>query len=350
MNLLNSIYNFNRINSFAKEIIIPSNSWIQLGEKFIQNEDGSSISTNAIGDRFVIGNEFYVKVYHWNGSSWNQLGSDITGTVDDYNFGNSVSMNASGDIIAIGSHRRGVLIYFWNGSNWIQLGTRIVDTEDSVDYVTDDFGRSVSINAVGDKVAIGGETYYGYDAINDIFFNTKTGCAAIYSWNGTAWLKLGSNIFGEGLNDESGWSISINAAGDRVAIGAVYNDGNGTDSGHVRIYSWNGTVWNQLGADIDGEGAGDNSGISVSINAAGDRVAIGAVYNDGNGNNSGHARIYSWSGTAWNQLGADIDGDGTSNYFGSGVSMNGIGDRIAIRAGRNTLPSLGYTKIYYFNI
>ena len=32
----------------------------------------------------------------------------------------------------------------------------------------------------------------------------------------------------------------------------------------------------QLGSDIDGEAASDNSGGSVSMNSAGDRVAIGA--------------------------------------------------------------------------
>ena len=36
----------------------------------------------------------------------------------------------------------------------------------------------------------------------------------------------------------------------------------------------------QLGTDIDGEAAGDRSGQSVSMNAAGDRVAIGAYWND----------------------------------------------------------------------
>ena len=54
----------------------------------------------------------------------------------------------------------------------------------------------------------------------------------------------------------------MNAAGDRLAIGALSNDGNGSSagSGHVRIYDWNGTAWLQLGNDIDGEGAGDASG------------------------------------------------------------------------------------------
>ena len=41
-------------------------------------------------------------------------------------------------------------------------------------------------------------------------------------------------------------------------------------------------VWVQVGADIDGETAGDESGLSVAMNAVGDTVIIGAR-NDGNG-------------------------------------------------------------------
>ncbi len=37
----------------------------------------------------------------------------------------------------------------------------------------------------------------------------------------------------------------------------------------------------QLGSDIDGEARDDWSGVSVSMNSDGDRVAIGAYYNDG---------------------------------------------------------------------
>ena len=46
--------------------------------------------------------------------------------------------------------------------------------------------------------------------------------------------------------------------------------------------------WVQLGSDIDGELSGDNSGQSVSISSDGSIVAIGAINNDGNGSNSGH--------------------------------------------------------------
>ena len=57
--------------------------------------------------------------------------------------------------------------------------------------------------------------------------------------------------------------------------------------------------WQQQGQDIDGEASGDVSGESVSMNAAGDRVAIGVPWNDGNGYMAGHVRIYEWNGTSW---------------------------------------------------
>ena len=46
-------------------------------------------------------------------------------------------------------------------------------------------------------------------------------------------------------------------AGNRLAIGAPNNDGNGYRSGHVRVYAWSGSAWLQLGEDIDGEWVDD---------------------------------------------------------------------------------------------
>ena len=63
-----------------------------------------------------------------------------------------------------------------------------------------------------------------------------------------AWAQLGSNIDGEAAYDYSGRSVSLSSDGSIVAIGANANDGNGSDSGHTRIYQWDSTnsVWNQL--------------------------------------------------------------------------------------------------------
>ena len=50
-------------------------------------------------------------------------------------------------------------------------------------------------------------------------------------------------------------------------------------------------VWTQVGADIDGEAAGDRFGRSVSFTNDGSLLAIGALYNDGAGSNAGRQLI-----------------------------------------------------------
>ena len=111
------------------------------------------------------------------------------------------------------------------------------------------------------------------------------------------WTQLGDDIDGEAASDESGYSVSLNDDGSIVAIGAYKNDGTDSDSGHVRVYQYSNSAWRQLGADIDGEDRTDYSGYSVSLSSDGSIVAIGAKYNDGNGQWSGHVRIYKYNGT-----------------------------------------------------
>ena len=105
--------------------------------------------------------------------------------------------------------------------------------------------------------------------------------------------QLGADIDGEAAGDNSGAAVSLSSDGTRVAIGATGNDGNGIYAGHVRIYEYSSGSWTQLGADIDGEATDDVSGSSVSLSSDGTTVAIGAPFNDGNGNVAGHVRVYS---------------------------------------------------------
>ena len=78
------------------------------------------------------------------------------------------------------------------------------------------------------------------------------------------WFLVGSGIEGEAAGDESGRTISLSSDGSRVAISSYANDGNGENAGHVRVFEFDSSTWVQLGADIDGEAAGDESGYSVS--------------------------------------------------------------------------------------
>ena len=152
----------------------------------------------------------------------------------------------------------------------------------------------------------------------------------MYSWDGSVWGKVGSDINGEAAGDNSGWSVSLSHNGNVLAIGARKNDGNGSDSGHVRMYGWDGSVWGQLGADINGEAAGDWAGYSVSLSSDGGKIAIGARYNSGNVSRSGHVRVYSWDGSVWGQVGSDIDGQANDDQSGLSVSLSADGSTVAI--------------------
>ena len=318
-------------------------AWSQLGDDIdgeaAEDESGHSVSLSADGTTVAIGarrndgngnNSGHTRIYSWNGTAWDQLGNDIDGEAADDESGYSVSLSANGTTVAIGARRNDgngnssghTRIYSWNGTAWNQLGNDI-DGEAANDFS----GTSVSLSNDGKTVAIGAHKNDGN--------GSKSGHVRIYNWNGTAWSQLGSDIDGEASDDESGFSVSLAGNGTVVAVSAHQNDGNGTNAGHTKIYAWDGTTWNQLGNDIDGEAANDGSGYSVAISTDGNTIAISARLNDGNGTNSGQTRIYSWSGNTWSQLGSDIDGEASDDESGFSVSLSDDGTTVAIGARQN---------------
>lgn len=164
------------------------------------------------------------------------------------------------------------------------------------------------------------------------------------------WQQVGIDIDGEAAGDWSGrdQSISLSADGQTVAIGSHKNDGRGIDSGHVRIYQWDGSAWQQLGGDIDGEAAKNWSGWSLSLSADGQTVAIGARLNDDGGNDAGHVRIYQWDSGTWEQRGADIYGEATGDCSGWSLSLSADGQSVAIGAHFNDGggDEAGHVRIY----
>ena len=145
---------------------------------------------------------------------------------------------------------------------------------------------------------------------------------------------MDDNIDGEAIGTKFGSSVSLSSNGEIVAISASLYAGNGrNNSGHVRVYELNSNSgkWSQLGDDIDGEAEGDQSGSSVSLSDNGRIVAIAAPYNDGNGDDSGHVRVYELNESLqWIILGDDIDGEVIGDQFGFSVSLSGNGRTVAI--------------------
>ena len=195
-------------------------------------------------------------------------------------------------------------------------------------------GSSVSLSQDGSRVAIGA---FGNDGNG-----SSTGHVRVFELNGSNdWAQLGGDIDGEALSDGSGRSVSISPDGTIVAIGATGNDDNGSNSGHVRIFELkeeSTNSWVKLGNDIDGEATDDGSGCSVSLSQDGTRVAIGAAGNHGGkGSQSGYVRVFQLyrEGNMWVQLGEDIEGSYAGDLFGKSVSLSSAGTRVAIGAPQN---------------
>ena len=209
----------------------------------------------------------------------------------------------------------------------------------------------MSLSSDGKTLAVGANA-------NDNENGEAAGHVRVFSLDdddGSSWKQLGQDIDGESGGDNSGKSVSLSADGNIVAIGADWNDGNGEDSGHVRVYQMDeaSSSWQQLGQDIDGEAAGDRSGISVSLSSDGKIVAIGANYNDGNGKEAGHVRVYQMddASSIWKQLGQEIDGESADDGSGVSVTLSDDGKMVAIGANGNDRNGdlAGHVRVYHMD-
>ncbi len=257
--------------------------------------------------------------------------------------GQNISLSSSGSILAIGAPFND-----GNGSDsgHVRVYRNISDVWSQIgndingEAASDNSGWSVSLSFNGSILAVG--------AYNNSGNGTSSGHVRIYKNISDVWTQIGTDIDGEAAVDQSGLSVSLSSDGSTVAIGSALNDGNGSGSGHVRVYKNINDVWTQIGADINGEAVGDQSGGSVSLSSDGGIVAIGARQNAENGSNSGHVRIYQNISGVWTQIGDDIDGEAVTDYSGFSVSLSLDGSTVAIGAplndGNGSLS--GHVRVY----
>jgi Flp pilus assembly pilin Flp len=310
--------------------------------------DGSILAIGAIRNdgSGTVSSSGHVRVYENLSGTWTQIGEDIDGESTTELTGYSVSLSSDGSIVAIGSTsfnginglNSGRVRIFENVSGtWTQIGADI-EGEGS----EDNSGNSISLSSDGNIIAIGAENNDGINGFN-------SGHVRVYENIDSTWIQIGEDIDGEQIASGSGFSVSLSSDGSIVAIGAHYNSGNGTGSGHVRMYENQSGSWFQIGEDIDGEDSTDQSGYSVSLSSDGSIVAIGAPYNQGvNGPRSGHVRIYENQSGSWIQIGQDIDGEASDDRLGSSISLSSDGSIIAIGAPENNDNGnvAGHVRVY----
>ena len=353
--------NIGCVNVYEYNSDLPTPAWTRLGNPIIGETAGDlsgwSISLNGEGTRVVIGapgsgtDHGHVRVYEYSvgTQTWVKLGQDIDGGVANDKSGSSVAINLTGTRIAIGapyadngsSNSGSVKVYDYDTSTsqWIQVGATLTG-----EAAEDNFGSSLALNSVGNRLIVGAPKNGTLDA----------GHARVYEYIASSWTQLGVDIEGVtapgqntswakmvqektgnsiGLRDLTsgenfGWSVTINAEGNRVAIGAPYADFlSRYNRGYVRVYEYSSGAWNLLGETLEGELVEANGGWSLSLNGAGNRLVLGSPNHGG-----GLTKVYDYDATTnrWFQLGNDIYGDSFPYKNGWSVDINSNGDRIVV--------------------
>jgi len=285
-----------------------------------------------------------VQIYTWVESTWQQLGQTITGDRNNDEFGSAVSLSASGLTLAVSSPKSdingessgSVSVYTWDEATsfWQQLGQTI-----NGETAGDNFGFSLSLSPDGRTLAAS-SPYSNSGGLS-------SGSVRVFTWNTETeeWLQIGGSINGSMLSF-SGWSISLSASR-TVAIGARQSA-----SGSVKVYTYNDDSmnWIQQGFKLTGQRGGDYYGHAVSISSNGSIMAVGAPRHDfqaGLGiTNTGQVKIYKWNGTIWTQVGQSINGIESGQQLGWSVDLSADGNSVALASYNPNSDNRGEVTVY----
>lgn len=309
--------------------------------------------------------------------SWNKIGPDIDGEAAGDKAGQAIAMSRDGSILAIGAYlndgsslnflenRGHVRVYALNeadpinDSTWEQRGH---DVDGKIK--NDDSGLSVAVSDDGSRLAIGGYNTYS---------SPDSGRVRVFDFVEGEWTQVIDDVVGLS-GDHSGHSLAMSSDGAILAIGApgrapcpkgYYGRGNVRVIRLSRDEVTRQVTWEQLGADIDGDGDCDESGWSIALSFDGKRMAIGAPRHDFG---TGQVRVYELdeelseelgegTGPEWKQLGDSIDAEGPGDKFGWSVAMSGDGTKLVVGAtyndnrtkietGFDRFPKRGHVRVY----
>lgn len=285
------------------------------------SSDGTTLAVGGFSDDSYTG-AVWIFVRNTAGS-WSQQGSKLVGTGNtgaSYQ-GNSVSLSSDGNTLVSGgifddSDIGAVWVFTRTGSTWTQQGSKLVGTGNTG---APNQGTSVSLSYDSNTLAIGGP---GDDS--------STGATWIFTRTDGVWTQQGSKLVGTTslTNQQQGYSVSLNEDGSTLAIGST-----GVSQGRTFIFTRSDGTWTQQGSALVGTGyvGASRQGLSISLDANGNTLVVGAPYDD---TDNGAFWIFSRSGTVWTQLGSKVTASGylssDSIYFGNHVSITSDGTRIIV--------------------
>jgi hypothetical protein len=113
---------------------------------------------------------------------------------------------------------------------------------------------------------------------------------------------------------------------------------NGTSLYPLNVHRIDGGVWSTLGTDVVSGAAVQHADVAFASSGV-----VHAVGDFNRGEGEGDVEVYSWNGTSWNQLGADLDQDSASAI--AGVRLTFIGDTPWVAWSEEATPGGGVHQL-----
>ena len=284
---------------------VPDNG-SEFGHRVSTNSDGSRVLISAPGA--VVGsvdNVGAMYVFTRSGTTWTleatldeSMVGGFSGGVEQYeNFGDAISLSSDGayaitgvkgDEKTGGADASGVAhIFYRSGTSWTHQKSLSQDgvSADATAAQYNTFGCSVDITSDGSRVVIGAQNTLDYG-------KPEAGAAYIFVRSGTTWtFERYLEHPAPGQGDRFGATVRIAANGDRVVVGAPWDDTTGgSDMGSAHIFDRSGTTWTvttgQTGLLQPGASAstfmmtGEETHGQLAISADGAYVTLGVPRDD----------------------------------------------------------------------
>jgi hypothetical protein len=202
-----------------------------------------------------------------------------------------------------------------------------------------------------DSVGVDGDQLGVFDGFNAgaVYIFTRTGT----TWAQQAYVKASNT----GGGDVFGWSLSLSADGDTLAVSAIGDDSAAVgidgddadntvvDSGAVYIFTRAGTAWSQQ-AYVKSSLAGDTwFGQSVGLSGDGETLAVGSFNSSASAN--GAVSVFTRSGAVWTEQTRLLASNDATNIVGLGTAGTvyyGLGSPLALSADGDTLAAGAYAE------
>lgn len=218
----------------------------------------------------------------------------------------------------------------WEGIERVLEPATLLPSPDGVGGRDGQFGFAVSIDA--DRAVVGGPGLSG------------TGLVLVFEYRENKWVET-AVLQAEDADGGDFFGFSVDIDGDRVLVGAVGDDENGSFSGSAYVFESDGSAWNQVAKLLPDEGAmRDQFGISVSI--SGTRALVGANGTENlSADASGAAYVFNFEDSSWTQEAKLVPLSGADREFGTSVSVSG--DRLLVGApGNNSGVAAGAAHVF----